>query len=306
MQRVFVRLVELNILNAVTILAVAPTVQSVTSNEELTLKFLITNDQTEWRLSILLLVISLLAWSFVSVATADGTAIEIQIVSDVVPIDSPELIESERLARRLLTEQSADLVFDRDEVHTLAAQISEVLNTVRHFDPALAPITATPRMQPDRLILKFENELQNAVSNRLNQRSGSVAFNTGFKDFDILNQNLGLYAVRHFSHIDTHIFYYNKPVNLLAAIDAYSNIVGVDYAEPDEYLYVVEPSDVSVYQVDQTWYLIFKSSKAQAFETQDDIDISMFSVRDGQVTRYESQADCQTLPATIPCLEFGQ
>ena len=280
--------------------------QLVPSSEELTLKFSITNGQTWWRLPVLLSVISLLAWSFISVATADGTAIEIQIVSDVVPIDSPELLESERLVRRLLTKQSADLVFDMDEIHTLAAQISAALNTVRHLDPSLAPITATPRMQPDRLIMQFENELQDAVSNRLEQMSATVAFNTGFKDFDKLNQNLGLYAVRHFSHLGTHIFYYSKPVNLPAAIDAYSNIVGVDYAEPDEYLHVVEPSDVSVYQVDQTWYLIFKSSKAQTFETQDNIDHSMFSVRDGQVIQFESKADCQTLPATIPCLEFGQ
>ena len=306
MQWVIARLIELNILNAATIRAVAPTAQLARTSEEFTLKFLITKDQTEWRLSILLLVISLLVWSFISVATADGTAIEIQIVSDGVPIDSPELIESERLARRLLTEQSTDLVFDRDEIHTLSTQISEVLKTVRQFDPSLAPITATPRMQHDRLIMQFENELQGAVSNRLDPMSTTVAFDTGFNDFDKLNQNLGLYAVRHFSHIDTHIFYYSNPVNLLAAIDAYSNIVGVDYAEPDEYLHVVEPSDVSVYRVDQTWYLIFKSSKAQAFETQDNIDISMFSVRDGQVIQFESQVDCQTLPATIPCLEFGQ
>lgn len=255
---------------------------------------------------VITLILSLILSTANTVLMAQDTTLQVQIISNDNPVTFAEPSESELLARRMLSSESVNLVLNGSNLNRLAKKIQQALDIVRKFDPNLVSVSATPHFRPDVLLLAFENELKSAVSDNLTGQSGSVQFNTGFQAFDDLNRKLGLFAVTDLSHVNVNIFHFNKPINLSAAIEQYSTITGVRYAEPDEYLHLFEPTDIDIYHTDDTWHLIFTNPIGDLIPTPGDVDISYLRVRNGSIDHYRSELDCNDLPEFIPCPQIGQ
>lgn len=237
--------------------------------------------------------------------SADDSAIEIQIYSANGPTGSPELSESDILARAFLAEQSAELTFDTYGLHRVSLQISETLALIRSIDSSMSQITARPQYLPDRLIMGFEGELERIMTDALAGKSGTVGLKSGVIEFDELNRSLGLFAIESFPRLGSYFFHFREPVNLPVAIQYYSKIPGVNLAEPDEFLYVAPTTDVDVFREHETWHVVFTKPIGELFELSDGMEVSVFSVNEDQVERHELNAICGDVDQIIPCAAYG-
>lgn len=227
---------------------------------------------------------ALLLLSFTSVIFADDSAFEIQVVSTDQAINLPERSEAERLAERLLMEESSELVLDLNELQRLSAEIQIGLNAVRDFEPSMSAMTAREHYRSDMLIIDLQSDLGNKVNEIIEGGSGKVEFITGFNEFDELNRKLGLLAIQYFMHVDIFLFYFANPINVPVALIQYSENDGVEFAEPDVNL--VEWTDIEVYRTNGSWIFVFKPPPGADLTEQFGHEIYFFSVKKGKVDRH--------------------
>ncbi len=224
---------------------------------------------------------ALLLLSFTNVNFADDSAFEIQVVSTDQAINLPERSEAEQLAERLLMEESSEPVLDLNELQRLTAEIQSGLNAVRDFEPSMSAMTAREQFRSDMLIIDLQSDLGNKAKEIIEGSSGKVEFITGFKEFDELNRKLELFAIQYFKHVDIFLFYFASPINVPAALIQYSEIDGVEFAEPDVNL--VEWTDIEAYQRNGSWIFVFKPPPSADLTEQFGHEIFFFSVKDGRV-----------------------
>ena len=229
-------------------------------------------------------IFALLLLSFTSVNFADDSALEIQVVSADQAINLPERSEAEQLAERLLMEESSEPVLDLNELQRLSAEIQTGLNAVREFEPSMSAMTARAHFRSDMLIIDLQSDLGNKAKNIIEGGSGKVEFITGFKEFDELNRKLGLFAIQYFKHVDIFLFYFANPINVPAALIQYSEIDGVEFAEPDVNL--VEWTDIEVYRKNDSWIFVFKPPPIPDLTEQFGHELFYYSVTDGQVDKH--------------------
>ena len=227
---------------------------------------------------------ALLLLSFTSVNFADDSAFEIQLISIDQAINLPERSEAELLAERLLMDKSSEPVLDLNELQRLTAVIQTGLNAVRDFEPSMSTMTAREQFRSDMLIIDLQSELGNKAKEIIEDVSGKVEFFTGFKEFDELNRRLGLFAIEYFEHVDIFLFYFANPINVPVALIQYSEIDGVEFAEPDVNL--VEWTDIEVYRKNGSWIFVFKPPPSTDLTEQFGHEMFVFSVKEGKVDRY--------------------
>ena len=224
---------------------------------------------------------ALLLLSFTSVNFADDSAFEIQVVSTDQAINLPERSEAEQLAERLLMEESSELVLDLNELQRLTAEIQTGLNAVREYEPSMSAMTAREHFRSDMLIIDLQSDLGNKAKEIIAGESGKVVFITGFKEFDELNRKLELFAIQYFKHVDIFLFYFANPINVPVALIQYSEIDGVEFAEPDVNL--VEWTDIEVYGKNGSWIFAFKPPPNAGLTEEFGREIFFFIVKDGKV-----------------------
>ena len=177
----------------------------------------------------------------------------------VVPPDAwepPTLTETDILAHRLLQEED-DLLVDAIERDELGGEIGRVLAQIRTAYPEMAAITARERQVFGVLLLGLEPALFGIVSALLEGQSGAVTLRTGYVAFDSLNERLGLSVViRMFPISGIVTSYFNEYLNVDAAVQAYSTVEGVEFAEPDSYL--GDGSDIAAKKSEGRWYVVFR------------------------------------------------
>ena len=222
--------------------------------------------------------------SLTSVNFADDLAFEIQVVSTDQAINLPERSEAEQLAERLLMEESSEPVLDLNELQRLSAEIQTGLNAVRDFEPSMSVMTARAHFRSDMLIIDLQSDLGIKAKEIIEDVSGKVMFITGVKDFDELNMKLGLFAIQYFKHVDIFLFYFENPINVPAALIQYSEIDGVEFAEPDVNL--VEWTDIEVYRKNGSWIFVFKPPPSPDLTEQFGHELFYYSVKDGKVDRH--------------------
>ena len=198
----------------------------------------------------------ILLLSFTSVNLADDSTLEIQVISSDQAIELPERSDAEKLAERLLMEESSEPVLDLNELQQLSAEIQTGLNAVREFEPSMSAISARESFRSDMLIINLRSDLRKKVKEIIEDGLGGVMFITGFEEFDELNRKLELFTIQYFKHVDIFLFYFAIPINVPAASIQYSEMKGVEFAEPDENL--VEWTDIEVYQRDGRLIFVFK------------------------------------------------
>ncbi len=232
-------------------------------------------------------------------ATAAGPSLnKVQVLADNVTIPSTERTESDHLAYRLLMRESQELVLDTPTLNLVSAEIEAAINAVRDVSPRMVNITARPDVQFNVLLLKLEPALEKHLARTIVGNTGTlVALDSGSQPLDKLNEVLGLFALRYYARVGMFEFYFEKDVNLLLAANAYSEIEGVRFAEPNEYL--PESTDIEVFRQGSVWHFIFKAGFAGLTGTSNSNETTFFRVRDGRVDRYES--DCTGVPDMIPC-----
>lgn len=227
---------------------------------------------------------AILFLSFAGVIFADDSVFEIQVVSTDQEIYLPERSEEELLAERLLIEESIEPSLDLIELQRLSAEIHTGLNAVREFEPSMSAMTAREQFRSDMLIIDLQSDLGNKVKEIIEDISDKVVLITGFKEFDELNRKLELVAIQYFKHVDIFLFYFANPINVPAALIQYSEIDGVEFAEPDVNL--VEWTDIEVYRRNGSWIFVFKPPPNADLTEQFGHEIFTFSVKDGKVDRH--------------------
>ena len=227
---------------------------------------------------------ALLLLSFTSVNFADDSTFEIQVVSTDQAKNLAERSEAEQLAERLLMKESSELELDMNELQRLSAEIQTGLNTVRDFEPSMSAMTAREHFRSDILIIDLQSDLGNKAKEIIAGKSGKVVFITGFKEFDELNRNLELFAIQYFEHVDIFIFYFANPINVPVALIQYSEIDGVEFAEPDVNL--VEWTDIEAYRQNGSWIFVFKPPPSADLTEEFGYKVFFFSVKEGKVDRH--------------------
>ena len=211
-------------------------------------------------------------------------AINIQVNSADQAIDLPERSEADHLAERLLMQESSELVLDSNRLQRLSDEIQSALNLIRAYEPSMSSITAREHFRSDLLIVDLQSDLENKVKEVIEGKSGQVAFNTGFKEFDELNKKLGLFAIQHFTYVDIFLFYFANPLNIPVAVAQYSAIDDVEFAEAD--INLVEWTDIDVHLDNGSWHFAFKSPPGEVYPEQSAHETIFFRVMDGNVERY--------------------
>ena len=171
-----------------------------------------------------------------------------------------------------------------NELQRLSAEIQTGLNAVRDFEPSMSAMTAREQFRSDMLIIDLRSDLGNKAKEIIEGGYGKVEFNTGFKEFDELNRKLELFAIEYFKHVDIFLFYFANPINVPVALVQYSEIEGVEFAEPDVNL--VEWTDIEVYRRNGGWIFVFKPPPSADFTEQFGHDIFFYSVKDGKVDKH--------------------
>ena len=171
--------------------------------------------------------------------------------------EAPMLGEADILADRLLRRQDAGLILDAETRRSLAAEIDPALREIRAACAVLAEENVTVRMTHafGELILALEPRLYEAVSSLLVDPTGPVTLETGYPEFDSLNERLGLSVVLDlFSFSRTVAFYFSEYLNVPAAAAAYEMLEGIEYAESNAY--VGDGSDIDAVKSEERWYVV--------------------------------------------------
>ena len=222
--------------------------------------------------------------NFASVAS-DDPRLSVEVLSS--PLEFREQSESAVLADRILTVQSAALLFDIEKRSILISEIEQVLKLVRETYPATAEISAKEFHQPAALIVRLTSELLDSVSELVGGENRYITLHTGNEAFDALNSRLGVHAIVPYMGLDSVILYFKFPVNLLEAQIEYSMIAGVEYAEPNSRM--GDHSDIGMMKSDNEWFVAFRKAWGDCPSGCLYEELSFFKVREGEAKQIERQ-----------------
>ena len=170
--------------------------------------------------------------------------------------EPPAQTEADILADRILRRKDDSLILDMTERTRLAGEIVPVLSSIRDACPVLEDEDVTVRMPYafGKLLLGLEPQLYDTVASLLHAEAGPVTLETGYADFDSLNESLGLSFVDLFSFSQTATFYFSEYLNIPVAADAYELVEGIQFAESDSYF--GDGSDIDAVKSEGSWYVV--------------------------------------------------
>lgn len=169
--------------------------------------------------------------------------------------EPPMPTEAAILADRILRREDDSLLLDEAERRQLAGEIASVLSSIRDAYPDVADIAARTPYAFGELVLELETQLFEAVVSLLDDQTGPVTLQTGYAEFDSLNEALGLsIVVNLFRHFQTAVFYFSEYLNVPAAAAAYGMLEGIGYAESNAYL--GDDSDLDALESEGYWYVV--------------------------------------------------
>ncbi len=163
--------------------------------------------------------------------------------------------EADILADRLLRREDDSLLLDAAKRRQLAGEIASVLSSIRDAHPEVADIFARMPYAFGQLVLELEPQLFERIVSLLDDQTGPVTLQTGYAEFDSLNETLGLsIVVNILQHFQIVIFYFSDYLNVPAAAAAYEAAEGVEFAEPNAQ--VGDGSDLDVLESEKRWYVV--------------------------------------------------
>ena len=171
--------------------------------------------------------------------------------------EPPMPTEAAILADRLLRRKDGSLLLDAAERSGLATQIAPVLADIREACPVLVDeeVTVQKSYALGELLLGLEPQLYEAVASLLDEQTGPVTLQTGYAEFDSLNEKLELsVVVDHYPSFRAATFYFNEYLNVPAAAAAYETVEGIEYAESNAY--VGDGSDIDAVKSEERWYVV--------------------------------------------------
>ena len=169
--------------------------------------------------------------------------------------EPPMPTEAAILADRILRREDDRLLLDEAERRQLAGEIVLVLSSIRDAYPQVADIAARTPYAFGELVLELEPQLFEAVVSLLDDQTGPVTLQTGYAEFDSLNETLGLSVVVNlFRRFQTVTFFFNEYLNVPAAVAAYGMLEGIEYAEPNAY--VGDGPDLNALKSEGRWYVV--------------------------------------------------
>ena len=163
------------------------------------------------------------------------------------------------LADRILERETEDLYFDIPQRKQLASEIERVLSLIRAAYLPMNEIHAEEDIIPRMLVVYLERDFYEIVKKMIQDKQGPFRFVTGYAEFDALNAKLGVQKVLLGNPISMNlILYFDKPLNLKVAREAYSMMEGVDRTSVD---YPPAISiDIKAFKQGETWYVIFRNA----------------------------------------------
>ena len=171
--------------------------------------------------------------------------------------EPPMPTEAAILADRLLRRKDDSLLLDAAERSGLGTEIAPVLAHIRKACPVLVDeeITGQEPYALGVLLLGLEPQLYEAVASLLDEQTGPVTLQTGYAEFDSLNERLGLsVVVDHYPSFRAATFFFSEYLNVPAAAEAYEMLEGIEYAEPDAIVGI--GSDIDAVKSEERWYVV--------------------------------------------------
>ena len=198
------------------------------------------------------------------------------------------------LADRILERETEDIYFDIPQRKQLASEIEQVLSLIRAAYPPMNEIHAEEDIIPRMLVIYLEPDFYEIVKKMIQDKQGPFRFETGNAEFDALNAKLGLQKVFLGNPISMDLlFYFDKPLNLKVAIEAYSMVEAVDRASIDH-----PPAisiDIKAFKRGETWYVLFRNAWGDCPSGCIYQEVFCFTVTGTDVERIPT-AQAQTMP----------
>ena len=202
--------------------------------------------------------------------------------------EPPMPTEAAILADRILRREGDRLLLDETERRQLAGEIVLVLSSIRDAYPQVADIAARTPYAFGELVLELEPQLFEAVVSLLDDQTGPVTLQTGYAEFDSLNETMGLSVVVNlFRRFQTVTFFYSEYLNVPAAAAAYGMLEGIEYAEPNAY--VGDGPDLNALESEGRWYMVARRAWGDCPAGCIDEELLFFIVDDTAVEMIDSE-----------------
>ena len=202
--------------------------------------------------------------------------------------EPPMPTEAAILADQILRREDDRLLLDEAERRQLAGEIVLVLSSIRDAYPQVADIAARTPYAFGELVLELEPQLFEAVVSLLDDQTGPVTLQTGYAEFDSLNETLGLSVVVNlFRRFQTVTFFYSEYLNVPAAAAAYGMLEGIEYAEPNAY--VGDGPDLNALESEGRWYVVARRAWGDCPAGCIDEELLFFIVDDTAVEMIDSE-----------------
>ena len=230
------------------------------------------------------------------IVLADGTSAGSNQLLHENTASTDAVVLSNRITRR----ESSDLALDAARRDRLTHEIGEVLMRIRSVHPDIREISARPMYKSGMLHLGLESDLLMAVSDLVQDENRDVLSKTGIEVFDELNTMLGLTGIRLFHHAGSAMMQYDTLVNIDTACQAYREIPGVRYAEPE--IFLGDGSDIEMSKDQGAWYVIARKAWGDCPSGCLHEELHFFTVANGAVNRVETFRAMQT-PGFVTLVE---
>ena len=167
----------------------------------------------------------------------------------------PPLSNGTIMANQMLSRGNSDLHLDRTERDRLADELDHVLGLIASVEPRTDDVRIFERNRPGRVLITMSSELETAVRSLTSDDPASLAFVTGFDEFDALNAKLRLRAIHVVGQYAALLaLCFPDTLNISAAVDAYSTLGGVRAVSGG--LQFGSGPDIQAEQSGDTWYVV--------------------------------------------------
>ncbi len=181
----------------------------------------------------------------VSSFASDGNGHSVWVKHGTIP---PPVIEEEEAVFR-----------NRGVDVQLGGGLMRVLAKIRTDWPETAGVNARLANLPGVLLLELGPAMAEVVHRVLPPEGASGDFHTGYRDFDRLNQTVGLRIVQTFSSIESTIFIaFDRGIDLAWATMAYAALEEVSSAAPNANL--LQGSDIYAHWAQDQWHVVFRKA----------------------------------------------
>lgn len=189
-----------------------------------------------------------------------NSSVQNDAAPDVIRVNSSEYStpsDASILARRILQEESMGGIVDLENQRILSIEIESILSRIQNKYPKLPELSAREVYASGELIIKLKPELFEIIARILGEGTNEpMTLHTGYVEFDALNVQLGLSAIKLFSTFQTAIFYFSNSVDVPWASVRYSLLESVDYAQPNHT--IGDGSDIELQKSQGVWYVVFR------------------------------------------------